>query len=139
MYRDRVGAVDDHVDRRRRVVVGVPAVAIVDEAVEPAVAVHGEGSVGGVDLEVDEAVLEGYACPRHRNHGERAGCPLLPAVAGDVLDAGHDRAERGVVDEHAYRLLAARSCLGVQLGQRGVGRGRTWAGARRDALRRIAQ
>src|SRR5690606_38659021 len=55
---DRLGRVDDRVLGWWAPVVGVAAVAAVDQAAEPAVAVDREGAVGGVDRQRHESVAD---------------------------------------------------------------------------------
>ena len=110
-------------------VVGVAAVAVVDEPAEPAEPVDRERAVVGVDLDVDDAVAEAGAVGRRSPAGSTSkarGCPARPAEAGDVGD----------VDQHC--VAPARSPRTTHLGRRDrarrARRAASWAARGRSRL-----
>ena len=100
---DRVGRVDDGVDGRRRVVVGVAVVAAVDQPPVAGDAVEGEGAVVGVDGHGDQAVGQGHRARRRRpstatGWASGAGANRAHPKPGTCVLAGQDAADRRLVE-----------------------------------------
>ena len=96
--RDPDRGVDDGVGRRGAPVVGVAHVAAVDQLAEAAVAVDGEGAVGGIDLDgqdpVGQAVLGG-GDGLDLGGGAAPGLPAEPGHVGHRREDGDGGVVRG--------------------------------------------
>ena len=147
---DRGGGVDGDVAVGGRVVVGVARVGVVDEEVEAAPAVDGEGAVAAVDGDGDEAVGQGEPVVGGTggddgSDGRRrvGGRPGPPSEAGHVVGPDEDPPVGLVLDADVDRVAAAGAGPGVEVGDGGgedrVGRraaGGRCGGPRRARIRR---
>ena len=113
------GPVHHDVLTRRRVVIGVAVVAVVDQAVEASEAVHRERAVVGRHLDADQSVVEGQVLEGDRAR-QRLRLPLPPSVAGDLAHPCEHDLERLALDAQPYRRRAAGAGFGVQRRERSV-------------------